>query len=114
MQMKIRHKLVILLAVLLVTLNGVIAFFVYKRTHQEFIKEFRGKAKLIAIELETTRNYLATALKKSGIEITEQTKYFIPAISGHAIGLKFAEKTGYIIRQISMRFRNPANKPDPF
>ena len=112
--MKIRHKLVILLAVLMVTLNGVIGFLIYKRTRQEFIKEFRGKAKLIAVELETTRNYLASALKTSKIEITEQTKYFIPAISGHAIGVKFAEKTGYIIKQTSLKFRNPANKPDPF
>ena len=90
--MKIRHKLVILLAVLMVTLNGVIAFLIYKRTRQEFIKEVRGKAQLIAVELETTRNYLAWALKTSKIEITEQTKYFIPAVSGHAIGVKFAEK----------------------
>ena len=112
--MKIRHKLVILLAVLMVTLNGVIAFLIYKRTRQEFIKEVRGKAQLIAVELETTRNYLAWALKTSKIEITEQTKYFIPAVSGHAIGVKFAEKTGYIIKQTSLIFRNPANKPDPF
>src|SRR3990167_1873038 len=112
--MKIRHKLVILLAVLMVTLNGVIAFLIYKRTRQEFIKEFRGKAQLIAVELETTRNYLAWALKTSKIEIPEQTKYFIPAVSGHAIGVKFAEKTGYIIKQTSVRYRNLFNKPDPF
>lgn len=112
--MKIRHKLVILLAVLLVTLNGVIAFSIYKRTRQEFIKEVREKAKLIATELETTRNYLASALQTSKLEITEQTKLFIPAVSGHAIGVKFAEKTGYIIKQTSMRFRNLFNKPDLF
>lgn len=112
--MKIRHKLVILLAVLLVTLNGVIAFSIYKRTRQEFIKEVREKAKLIATELETTRNYLASALQTSKIEITEQTKLFIPAVSGHAIGVKFAEKTGYIIKQTSVKYRNLFNKPDPF
>ncbi len=112
--MKIRHKLVILLAVLLVTLNGVIAFLIYKRTRQEFTKEVRGKAKLIAMELEATRNYLASALKTSKIEINEQTKHFIPAVSGHAIGLEFAEKTGYIIKQTSLKFRNEANRPDSF
>lgn len=112
--MKIRHKLVILLGVLLVTLNGVIAFLIYKRTHQEFIKEVREKAKLIAVELETTRNYLAYALQTSKIEITEQTKYFIPAVSGHAIGVKFQEKTGYIIKQTSLKYRNKANEPDGF
>ncbi len=112
--MKIRHKLVILLAVLLVTLNGVIAFSVYKRTRQEFVREVREKAKLIATELETTRNYLASALQTSKIGITEQTKPFIPAVAGHAIGVKFAEKTGYIIKQTSMRYRNLFNKPDPF
>ena len=50
--MKIRQKLVILLAVLMVTLNGVIGFLIYKRTRQEFIKEVRGKAQLIVVELE--------------------------------------------------------------
>lgn len=112
--MKIRHKVVILLAVLLVALDSVLVFFVYKRTRQEFIKEVREKAKLIATELETTRNYLASALQMSGIGITEQTKLFIPAVSGHVIGTKFAEKTGYIIKQTSMRYRNLFNKPDPF
>lgn len=112
--MKIRHKLVLLLAVLLVTLNGVIAFSIYKRTRHEFIKEVREKAKLIAIELETTRNYLAFALQTSKIDVTEQTKLFIPAVSGHAIGVKFSEKTGYFIKQTSLRYRNMFNKPDPF
>lgn len=112
--MKIRHKLVILLAVLLVALNGTIALFIYKRTRNEFIKEFREKAKLIAMELETTRNYLASALQESDIEIDEKTKYFIPAVSGHAIGEKFAEKTGYTIKQTSLKFRRKENRPDAF
>ncbi len=112
--MKIRHKLVILLAALLVALNGTIAFLIYKRTRNEFIKEFREKAKLIAMELETTRNYLATALHESNIEINEKTKYFIPAVSGHAIGEKFAEKTGYTIKQTSLKFRRKENRPDAF
>ncbi|MCC7212702.1 MAG: response regulator [Candidatus Brocadia sp.] len=110
--MKIRHKLVILLAVLLVLLNSTLVFFVYKRTRHEFIREVREKAKLIAAELETTRNYLAVALQSSKIGITEQTKFFIPAVSGHAIGKKFAEKTGYIIKQTSRKYRNFFNKPD--
>lgn len=110
--MKIRHKLVILLAVLLVLLNSTLVFFVYKRTRHEFTREVREKAKLIAAELETTRNYLAVALQSSKIGITEQTKFFIPAVSGHAIGKKFAEKTGYIIKQTSRKYRNFFNKPD--
>ncbi|KKO18209.1 MAG: response regulator [Candidatus Brocadia sp.] len=112
--MKIRHKLVILLAVLLVILDSVLVFFVYNRTRREFIKEVREKAKLIAMELETTRNYLASALQVSKIGITEQTKFFIPAVSGHAIGVKFAEETGYIIKQTSRKYRNLFNKPDLF
>jgi signal transduction histidine kinase/DNA-binding response OmpR family regulator len=112
--MKIRHKLVILSATLLVTLNGTIAFFVYKRIRQEYITEYREKAKLLALELETTRNYLASSLEKSGIEINEQTKYFIPAVSGHAIGAEFAKRTGYIIKQTSLLFRREENKPDAF
>src|SRR3990167_5466976 len=98
----------------MVTLNGVIALLIYKRTRHEFINEVREKAKLIAIELETTRNYFASVLQTSKIEITEQTKHFIPAIAGHAIGSKFAERTGYIIKQTSLRYRNAFNKPDPF
>ncbi len=102
----------ILLAVLLVLLNSTLVFFVYKRTRHEFTREVREKAKLIAAELETTRNYLAVALQSSKIGITEQTKFFIPAVSGHAIGKKFAEKTGYIIKQTSRKYRNFFNKPD--
>ncbi|MGQ3683878.1 MAG: response regulator [Candidatus Loosdrechtia sp.] len=112
--MKIRHKLVILSGALLVTLNGTIGYFIYKRTRQEYVTEYREKAKLLALELETVRNYLASALEKSGIEINEQTRYFIPAVSGHAIGEEFARRTGYIIKQTSLEFRREENKPDAF
>ncbi|TLD43176.1 MAG: sensory transduction histidine kinase [Candidatus Jettenia ecosi] len=112
--MKIRHKLVILLAVLLVMLNGAIAFLIYKRTHREFINEFRERAKMLAVELEVTRNYLASALKMSEVEIDEQTKHFIPAVAANAISKKFAERTGYLIKQTSLRFRKKENRPDTF
>lgn len=112
--MKIRHKLVIILAASLISLNGLVGFFIYKRTRQEFIKEIREKARMLVIELETSRNYLASVLYTSGLEINEQTKNFIPAISTNAISKKFAEKTGYIIKQTSLRYRNAENKPDEF
>ncbi|MEK7733296.1 MAG: DUF3365 domain-containing protein, partial [Planctomycetota bacterium] len=66
------------------------------------------------MELEITRNYLASALKASKLDITDQTKHFIPAVSGSIIGLKFAEKTGYVIKQTSIKYRNLFNKPDAF
>ena len=88
--------------------------FIYQRTRHEFTKEVREEAKLIAMELEITRNYLASALKASKLDITDQTKHFIPAVSGSIIGLKFAEKTGYVIKQTSIKYRNLFNKPDAF
>lgn len=90
--MKIRHKLVIILAVLLIALNGIVGFFIYKQTRQEFTKEIRGKAKMLVIQLETTRNYLASIMHK--IELNEQTKKFIPAVATNAISKKFCRKNG--------------------
>jgi hypothetical protein len=112
--MKIRHKLIIILAALLVTLNSIIAFLVYNRTRQEFVKEIREKARMMVVELETTRNYLASVFHDQDIEITDKTKHFIPAISTNAISKKFAEKTGYIIKPTSLRYRNEDNRPDAF
>lgn len=110
--MKIRHKLVIILAVLLIALNGIVGFFIYKQTRREFTKEIRGKAKMLVIQLETTRNYLSSIMHT--IELNEQTKKFIPAVATNAISKNFAKKTGYIIKQTSLRYRNEENKPDPF
>ncbi|MCR4289871.1 MAG: response regulator [Candidatus Scalindua sp.] len=112
--MKIRHKLVILLAALLVTLNGIVAFLVYKRTHHEFVREIQEKERMIVVELETVRNYFASVFDDQNIEITDKTKHFIPAIATTAICRRFAEKTGYIIKQTSLRYRNKENKPDAF
>ncbi|MDR4507079.1 MAG: response regulator [Candidatus Brocadiaceae bacterium] len=112
--MKIRHKLVIILAALLVTLNSIVAFLVYKRTRQEFVREIREKAKMMVMELETTRNYLASVFFEQNIEVNDKTKYFIPAIATNAISKKFAERTGYIIKPTSLRYRNEENKPDAF
>ena len=90
--MKIRHKLVILLVVLLVTLNSVIAFLIYKRGTPGIYQKSSGKGRVDCCGIRNHTELPCFLPESIKIGITEQTKYFIPAVSGHAIGVKFAEK----------------------
>ena len=39
---------------------------------------------------------------------------FIPARAGYEIGNRFSKETGYLLKQTSLKLRNPANAPDEF
>ena len=77
-------------------------------------EETFDKCKMIAVELKHVREYLAETIAISDIEHHDEVKGFMPAIAGNEIGRKFFNETGYQLRQISLKYRNPDNKPDKF
>jgi hypothetical protein len=48
------------------------------------------------------------------MEHNEATRMLMPAMAGNEIGKKFYNATGYRLRQVSSKYRNPKNKPDKF
>ncbi|MDP7531013.1 MAG: DUF3365 domain-containing protein, partial [Candidatus Scalindua sp.] len=60
------------------------------------------------------REYLAETMAITNMEHNETTRMLMPAMAGNEIGKKFYNATGYQLRQVSSKYRNPKNKPDKF
>ncbi|MFQ5965710.1 MAG: DUF3365 domain-containing protein [Candidatus Scalinduaceae bacterium] len=77
-------------------------------------EEIFDKCKMIAIELKHTREYLAETIALANLQHHEEARRLMPAMAGNEIGKKFYNETGYQLRQVSSKYRNPKNKPDKF
>ena len=77
-------------------------------------EEIFDKCKMIALELKHMREYLAETMAITDMEHNEATRMLMPAMAGNEIGKKFYNATGYQLRQVSLKYRNPKNKPDKF
>jgi len=77
-------------------------------------EEIFDKCKMIALEIKHMREYLAETIAITNMEHNEETRMLMPAMAGNEIGKKFYNATGYRLRQVSSKYRNPNNKPDKF
>ncbi len=91
-----------------------ISFTNYQKQSSMLREEIFDKCEMIAIELKHTREYLAETIAIANMEHNETTRMLMPAMAGNEIGRKFYNSTGYQLRQISSKYRNPKNNPDKF
>jgi hypothetical protein len=86
----------------------------YQKQSTLLREEIFDKCEMMALELKYTREYLAETLAIANFQYHEEARGFMPAMAGNAIGKKFYDATGYQLRQVSSKYRNPKNKPDKF
>ncbi|MDR4496507.1 MAG: DUF3365 domain-containing protein [Candidatus Scalindua sp.] len=111
---KTNFKLFGALAVLGVLIILSISFSNFQKQSALLREEIFDKCAMIAIELKHTREYLAEMVAVANVGHHEETRGLMPAIAGVKIGEKFYNETGYRLRQVSTKYRNPKNKPDTF
>jgi hypothetical protein len=86
----------------------------YQKQSTMLRDEIFDKCEMIAVELKHMREYLAETMAITNMEHNEATRMLMPAMAGNEIGKKFYNATGYRLRQVSSKYRNPKNKPDKF
>lgn len=91
-----------------------ISFTNYQKQSAMLREEIFDKCEMIALELKHTREYLAETIALANLEHGEEVRRLMPAMAGNEIGKKFYNATGYQLRQVSSKYRNPDNKPDKF
>ncbi len=91
-----------------------ISFANYQKQSALLREEIFDKCKMIAVELKHTREYLAETIAIANLQHLEEARGLMPAFAGIEIGDKFYNETGYQLRQVSSKYRNPKNKPDNF
>lgn len=86
----------------------------YRQQEKFVMQESVERSRLIAYEAIRTRDYLSEQLQQGKVELTIDRAGLIPVLASGRIAAQVAGDLGYRIRQVSDRYRNPANAPDPY
>lgn len=107
-------KVGLVIAAILVAVFALSAFLSYRQQRAFTLDEAVDKARIIAFEAIRAREYLSRELQAGEVELSQRRYGLIPVVASTRIGELVAEDLDYRIRQVSDRYRNPKNAPDPF
>ncbi|MBE0599417.1 MAG: DUF3365 domain-containing protein [Desulfuromonadales bacterium] len=107
-------KFNLIIAAILLSFFLLTTFLNYQQQRAFILHQAVEKARIIAFEAIRTREYLSIEYQSGGVQLSEERYGLIPVVASNRIGERVAEDLGYRIRQISDRYRNPRNAPDPF
>ncbi|GAB4560502.1 MAG: hypothetical protein Tsb0017_17410 [Geothermobacteraceae bacterium] len=107
-----RVNLIVVVVLLIFFAAG--AWFGYQLQQDYVLNEAVEKARLVAQEAIRTREYLSQQLVTGQVELNLERYGLIPVVASQRIGRRIADDLGYVIRQTSLRTRNPVNSPDAF
>lgn len=107
-------KISVIVTLTLLTFFALATFLNYRQQRDFIVSEAVDKARIVAFEAIRTREYLSVQLLQGGVPLSKDRYGLIPVVAANRIAQQVATDIGYHIRQTSLRFRNPANAPDPF
>ena len=108
--MRITSKLTLIIAVLLITLFMALGWNSYRHELSLIHQQGVEKARIIARQIIETRDYLSRAEQGE----SEKNYALVPQVAASRIAVRITEGSPYYVRQISLRNRNPENRPDQY
>ncbi len=112
MSSKVKIVLMIVLAQLAITIPGY--FVIQKQVKKLAVQESVDKARKAALELIAMRHYMATIAPYVKFTKKDISRWAAtPAYSGRNVAKEVTEKFGFYIKQTSLKYRNPLNRPNP-
>ena len=111
MSSKMKIVLLVIFTQLLITIPG---YIVIKKSVEELaVKENVDKARKTALELIAMRHYMATIAPYAKFTKKDISRWAAtPAYSGRNVAKEVTQKFGFYIKQTSLKYRNPLNKPN--
>jgi len=106
----VNTKYNIITALLLVALLMALAYNSYRREQALILKGAVDNARTISRQIIETRDYLS----KSVTSEPEHNENLIPQVAATRVALQLTRDTNFYVRQVSLRYRNPDNRPDSF
>jgi hypothetical protein len=82
----------------------------YFRQHELIRKDAIDSSRMMARQIIETRLYLSSVLKDE----PRHNQNLIPQVASTRIAAALSKDTKYTLRQTSLRYRNPENRPDPY
>lgn len=106
----VNTKYNIISSLLLVALFVALAFSSYRREQELILKGAVDNARTISRQIIETRDYLSRSVTTE----PEHNEKLIPQVAATQVALRLTRGSDYYVRQVSLRYRNPDNRPDSF
>jgi PAS domain S-box-containing protein len=107
-KMKINTKFNLIMSLVLITLFLVSASWAYKRQQALVLKIAVDNARIIARQIIETRDYISSVVQGE----PERNYNLVPQVVATQVAKRITQGSDYYVRQVSLRYRNPGNRPD--
>ncbi|GAM11284.1 sensor protein kinase WalK [Geobacter sp. OR-1] len=108
--LKLGTRLNLFLLLIFAALLTFNAFDDYFRQHALIRKDAIDTSRMMARQIIETRSYLSSVLKDE----PRNNQNLIPQVASTRIAAAISKDSKYTLRQTSLRYRNPGNRPDPY
>jgi PAS domain S-box-containing protein len=109
-KLPLRAKFYLLMSLLLLVLFLAAAYFTYQRQKSFVLRFAVDNARNFARELIETREYMSSVVKGE----PEHNCNLFPQVVATQVAKRVTQNTKYYVRQVSLRYRNPGNRPDAY
>lgn len=108
--LKISTKFNLIIAACFLAILAANAVDDYHRQQSLVTRDAVDNARIIARQIIQTRDYMSSVVRSE-----PETNYaLVPQVVATQIAKRITEGTKFYVRQVSLRYRNPGNRPDPF
>lgn len=108
--MRIATKLILIISLLLIVLFAALGWNSYQYQQRLILEQAVDKARIIARQIIETRDYLSRTEQGAA----ERNYALVPQVAASRIAVRLTEGSPYYVRQVSLRNRNPLNRPDHY
>jgi len=106
----LRTKFNLIMSLLLVCFFLTAAFLTYRKQQQLILRFAEDNARNLARQIVETRDYMSGAVR----EEAENNYDLVPQVVATRVAKRITAGSPYYVRQVSLRYRNPDNRPDNY
>lgn len=113
-KMNMMTRLIVMIIAVIVVSTTILTYINTKRQKTQMLAEVQKQARMAADQLISTRKIIAEKQKAINTDSKGNFEFkgVIPAVLGREIAEHFSQTTIFKMKQTSIKYRNPSNKPD--
>jgi len=108
--LRLRTKFNLIISLLMVCLFLAAAFFTYRKQQALILRFAVDNARNFARQIIETRDYMSGAVRDEA----EKNYDLVPQVVATRVAKRITTGSPYYVRQVSLRYRNPDNRPDSY
>jgi len=108
--LKINTKFNLIISLVLISLFMVAATLTYERQQALILKIAVDNARIIARQIIETRDYISSVVHGE----PDKNYSLVPQVVATRVAERITRGSKYYVRQVSLRYRNPNNRPDEY